>query len=99
MKAMIVHNTLPVERTDEWIGRCMEIQQSTVNIRRITSKHLAEVGADRIGAAVHGFTVLSFVGLVVDGDKAERRATDNLQDPPARGIGIKLFETVVAEAQ
>jgi GNAT superfamily N-acetyltransferase len=62
-------------------------------------KHLAKVGPARLWVAIHDFTVVGLVGLIVGEDEAEIEPLIVSKAYRGKGIGKQLIETVAYEAR
>ena len=62
-------------------------------------KHLAAVGPEQLWVAVHDSKVVGLVGLMLKGEETEIEPLIVSKAYRQKGIGTKLTETVVSEAQ
>lgn len=62
-------------------------------------KHLARVGADRLWVAILDSKVVGLTGLIVNGKEAEIEPLIVCKPYRNKGIGRKLVQTVIAEAE
>jgi ribosomal protein S18 acetylase RimI-like enzyme len=61
--------------------------------------HLNKVGPDQLWVAVYGSKVVGLVGLIVEEGEAEIEPLIVSKNCRGQGVGTKLVETVVSEAQ
>jgi ribosomal protein S18 acetylase RimI-like enzyme len=62
-------------------------------------KHLARVGKDYLWVAVINTNIVGLTGLILDGEEAEIEPLIVSQPYRYRGIGTKLLDTAISEAQ
>lgn len=62
-------------------------------------KHLAEVGPNQLWVAVHDSKAVGLVGLMLKGEETEIEPLIVSKAYRRKGIGTKMIETMVSEAQ